>query len=542
MPNNNPTKRIPFTLGASPGASNLLPLVLLLLLLHLILWSTLGDISHSAPGLDNIEEIVWSNSLEWGYFKHPPVPSWVMHGMIAIFGPSVWLTFFTGQLSVVLALFFVWKLGCEFGFHPEVTARQSSYSLVAVLLSSTIAYFTSQGIVSNHNTMQLWSIAGAVWMFYRAVRHQRLADWAWLGVFSGFAILTKYSALIQFFCFFVYLLSAGKIKQKATWQGIAVASLIFLLLIAPHIFWLSQQISSDSNPLSYANNSINKDVTRLEQLITLRRFIVTSLGRIAPFLFALTLLIFWNRSKSHSQSIKQPAQSALPITIFNQLAPSDRLFLLIIGIGPSVFTLLFALIFKMPLNASWATTFFLLFGFYSWRLLPDSSQLLRRTIIIVITLQIISSVGFAIVSGPLAQGAGHAARSTYPGREVSNQLLSIWANYNQTPLTLIAGDTWTGGNIAMHAPQNIKILINGDYTISPWVKSDTNMRCGMLVVIDRSPKTSIHATVPTRLIELQKRSRYQGHLTIPWTKKVKGPQVEIDWAVIPAEENCLKQR
>lgn len=527
MPNSKLTKSSLFSLKSG----NLLPVVLLLLLFHLILWSTLTGISHSAPDWDNMEEMVWGSSLEWGYYKHPPLPSWVMHGMIALSGHPIWLTFFTGQLSVVLALFFVWKLGCEFSFTPAAQSKQSGYALIAILLTSLIAYFTVRGVMNNHNTMQLWSIAGAIWMFYRATRHQRLADWAWLGMFCGFAMLTKYSALIQFFCFFVYLIWTGKLKQKSTWQGIAIATLIFLLLMAPHVFWLVQQGQHGSgSPLNYAGNSLVKPLERIDQLITVREFVVTNIGRIAPMLIALVLLVFLSRNKSNAPSTKRP-------TIASQLDSSDRLFLLIIGISPLVFTLLFALIFKVPLTAHWAATFFLPFGFFSWWFLSDTN-LLRRTIFVVIILQVISSVGFSIARGPLSQATGRSTRSTYPGLEVSSQLLSIWNRYNSTPLTLIAGDTWIAGNIAMHAKHKIQVLIDGDYSKSPWVKPDANYACGMLIVIERTPDIIKNDSTPPELLKLFKLSSHQGHLTLPWTKQAAGPQVEIDWGVIPAQENC----
>jgi len=485
-----------------------------------------------------MEELVWGSSLEWGYYKHPPLPSWVMHGMITLFGHPIWLTFFTGQLSVVLALFFVWKLGCEFSFTQATQTKQSGYALIAILLTSLIAYFTVRGVMNNHNTMQLWSIAGAIWMFYRATRYQRLADWAWLGIFCGFAMLTKYSALIQFFCFFVYLIWTGKLKQKSTWQGIAIASLLFLLLMAPHIFWLMQQGQGSSaghsanqdNPLIYVSNSIGKPLSRIAQLVTVREFVETNVGRIAPLLIALALLIFWNRNKSSTQP-RQP-------TIASQLASSDRLFLLIIGISPLVFTLLFALIFNVPLTAHWAATFFLPFGFFSWWFLADSANMLRRTIFLVIILQVISSVGFGIARGPLSEATGRATRATYPGSEVSGQLLSIWKKYNSTPLTLIAGDTWIAGNIAMNAKHEIQVLIDGDYNKSPWVKPDANTACGVLVVVERSPDIMGENFTPPELLRLLKLSSHQGHLTLPWTKQATGPQVEIDWGVIPAQKNC----
>lgn len=51
--------------------------VLLYLLFMILLWSVLMAISHKAPDLDGMEELVWSASFELGYLKHPP-PS--LHG------------------------------------------------------------------------------------------------------------------------------------------------------------------------------------------------------------------------------------------------------------------------------------------------------------------------------------------------------------------------------------------------------------------------------------------------------------------------------
>lgn len=45
--------------------------VLLYLLFMVLLWTILMAISHKAPDLDGMEELVWSASFELGYLKHP---------------------------------------------------------------------------------------------------------------------------------------------------------------------------------------------------------------------------------------------------------------------------------------------------------------------------------------------------------------------------------------------------------------------------------------------------------------------------------------
>ena len=39
----------------------------------------LNSVALSLP-MDNIEQTIWSASFEWGYYKHPPLPTWLMLG------------------------------------------------------------------------------------------------------------------------------------------------------------------------------------------------------------------------------------------------------------------------------------------------------------------------------------------------------------------------------------------------------------------------------------------------------------------------------
>src|SRR5437016_4591428 len=88
-------------------------LAVLCCLAQVLLWSTAFGLSYKAPEIDSAEQFVWAFSVENGYWKHPPLPSWIMHGLIRVFGPSVALSFAATQASVALALVLTWRLGCE---------------------------------------------------------------------------------------------------------------------------------------------------------------------------------------------------------------------------------------------------------------------------------------------------------------------------------------------------------------------------------------------------------------------------------------------
>src|SRR5690606_21799670 len=94
------------------------------------LWTLLCAISHRSPDVDGMEQLVWASSLELGYYKHPPFPSWIMYLLTQMMGRPYWLSFFAGMLSCALGLWFVWLLG------KEMTTARNAF-IATALVSTT---------------------------------------------------------------------------------------------------------------------------------------------------------------------------------------------------------------------------------------------------------------------------------------------------------------------------------------------------------------------------------------------------------------------
>ncbi|MBF8179710.1 glycosyltransferase family 39 protein [Herminiimonas contaminans] len=499
--------------------------VITILVLHLALWTLSAALSHKAPDWDNMEELVWAGSLEWGYYKHPPLPTWLLYGLLQIFDRSVWITFFAGQLSVVLSLWMIWKLGCEF--------TSQKRALVAMLLVSVVAYFTVRGVMNNHNTMQLWSIVGAIWMFYRATRYESYRAWAVFGFFCGCAFLTKYSALIQFATFALYLLVTGQLKRSSTWKGIALAGLIVLIMVLPHLYWLTQQVSG---PVAYADNAMRPLVTYLDSVKDISDFLLTNIGRVLPLVLAAGAVYGWTK-----YSAKKRNPRVIPTNIATELAKSDRLFILLTGIAPLALTIIIAGVLKVPLMAHWATTFFVLFGFLTLWVLPATGDngLVKKTIAVVLLMQIIGAIGYGYARGPLADKVGRPSRATFPGAEVSRLVHDEWKKNVSIPLSVVASDTWLGGNIVTHLSREAKVLIDGDYAASPWIDEQSAKRCGMLIAINKSERSP--DKVDPRITALMEKVSVRGEVSTPWTSKKNGPVVSVEWGIILPQDSCLNE-
>lgn len=496
--------------------------VLLYLLFMVLLWTILMAISHKAPDLDGMEELVWSASFELGYLKHPPLPSWVMAALTSVVGRPAWLSFAAGMSASVLGLWFIWKLACEF-LNPE-------RAFMVLLISSVSIYFSLRGTIFNHNTAQLWSVTAATWFFYRAGRDQRPADWLWLGAVAALSTVTKYSAVILFTAFFLYFLRSGMWRQRQTWAGLGLALLAYVVMLSPHLYWL---FKNDFAPFRYMDGSLETH-TRWEAYKELLSFCLDQLGRLSPMLVAMIALGIWNRRDQKQRSSSDPGLPGTPSYAVD-ISQRDKQFLLWVGLTPFVSTVLVSAVLGTRLVASWATTFFVLYGFFAlWFMRGKDKVQLRRVAIIVIVLQILLASGYALARGPLAWYKGRDSRSTFPGPEISAQMQAIWNEHMPgIPLKVVVADTWLGGNIAVHAGQDVMVFIDADPAASPWLTLPRDMACGALVVYSLQTR----GQPPAALLKLYEQAPIKGLAQQRWSSE-RSPMIDLNWAIVPAQPSC----
>lgn len=503
-----------------PNKASLNLQVLLCLVGMVTLWTLLCAISHRAPDLDGMEELVWASSLELGYTKHPPVPSWFMYGLTQIFGRPIWLTFFAGQLFSALALWFVWLLACE------ITTPRKAF--IITLFASTNIYFSLRGTIYNHNTVQLWSIVGATWLFYRALRYQKNSSWIWLGAISAIATMTKYSAFIQFAAFFCFMLRQGSFKDKRTLKGLALSFAAFAVVVSPHVYWLGIHAFE---PLRYADNALETN-SYIDSLKHILDFTLDQAARLSPML--ILLLAWWYGQRKNTKAATGDKQRYV-----SDISKWDRSFLLWVGLTPFVSTVLLSALLGTRLQASWATTFFVLYGFYTlWLMYGDEQSNLRRILILAVSLHVLMAVGYAIGRGPLAWYSGRETRSMFPGAIIATEMNKIWDQHvPQSPLRLVASDTWMGGNVAVHSGPKVQVLIDGRYNESPWLDPETALDCGALVVFSRVSKDE---PAPS-LQKLFDKGRWQGTASVPWSS-AKSRDIDLNWAIIEPNPTCAATR
>jgi hypothetical protein len=104
-------------------------------------------------------------------------------------------------------------------------------------------------------------------------------------------------------------------------------------------------------------------------------------------------------------------------------------------------------------------------------------------------------------------------------------------------LTLVASDTWLGGNIAINTGMNTQVFINGSFAESPWLKPDTALNCGVLVVYSLVSKR-----LPSSEVQrLYEQGQWKGVEQLRWSSE-RSPMLDLNWAIIPPNERCALPR
>ncbi|XXQ52149.1 glycosyltransferase family 39 protein [Xenophilus aerolatus] len=492
------------------------PRVVACLLAMALLWTLSSSMLFPSPPWDNVEELFWARSLELGYYKHPPLPSWIMGVLVRIAGPQPWLTYAAGILCGTAALAIVWMWARELAGPRR--------AVLALLLGTLVTYHVQRAVVFNHNTVQLWSIAGYWWMLWRVLARPdaRWRDWAALGAFAGLALLTKYSAVVQLAVGLAFIAWEGRWREARVRRGMAVAAAVALLLFAPHLAWV---VGHSGGSAAYAMASVHPHAHGTHDQIALLKMVRLQFVRLAPML-AVLAWAWWARPRARSSPVDAPESG----TDF------DRRFLSWAAFGPLVAVVFVAAVLQVRIVPAWLTTFFLslpLWAVLCWPGLEAERWPPRRWPVllgVVVAAHVLAAIGQGLFDGAAGRRFGHAARTNLPADDIAAAVQTVWAERTGgQPLRLLVGDTWFAGAVALKAGPQVDLLVDGEARDSPWLAPGALARDGgMVLILDTPGFESQGSKLPGLLASAQ----CSGRLQLPWAGGGAPTQVDLRWGIV----------
>jgi 4-amino-4-deoxy-L-arabinose transferase-like glycosyltransferase len=408
-------------------------LVLLVALFHLAIWGGLsGTVAVGTPD-DNFEQLLLSQELRFTYGKHPPWPTWILYASNQLFGASVCATYVLGATCSVATMLLLYVFA-----QPLVGSMRAA---LASILLVNIEYLNAGSNYFNHNTVQLPLAMLAIMLFHRALVRMRWPDWAMLGLACGVMLLAKFSAVVLFSAFALYLLWSKRLTQWPILKGLAIATLFSLAVVLPYFLALH---GGASPPHAYAAKAIfPSNVDRLQLLKSVWGFASSQLAKVAPAL--LIFLVLRRMRPAHTNTTEAAAPQGAVV-----LEP----FLTLVGFGPVVLTVLIATLSGAFLLVGWGTTFHVLFTLWlvsAQKLAFDVQQrTLQHAVWISLVVQGVLCALVLTHGGrlPNLNPTPHPVVPAIPA-QLADTVGQVWREHCTAPMRFVLSDRRTGAQLVV---------------------------------------------------------------------------------------------
>lgn len=432
-----------------------------------VLWTLWAAALNTAQFGDNVEQFNWAQSLEAGYYKHPPLPSWMLGAVVKLLGPSIYWAYALATLCLLGTIALTWMIGREW-----LGERVAAAAVVIIGLSLT---FSQRAQLYNHNTVLILCIAATVWLALRASCEEsgRPLWWVATGLSAAAALLSKYQAAMPLAGLILALVGAGRLKRPAQWSGLLLAFAVMLLVCAPHAVWVAQH---DFSTLRYASGAI-ESAGLLERIGFMVSFVANQIRIWFPALLAIGLC--WAFARRVAQT---PRPGSAPDTA----ASPDELRAWFLGLVWSGLLALavMALVGGVSLRNHWgvqALQFFCLWLAYQWERLRTIN--LRHLVWAALLVHGLSLAWYAIEHrDPAHVLSGRRIDTMYPATRLARAAVAHWYATTPCPLHYVAGTAFEAGLVSLYSGHDLKVFESEQTT--PWIRPEDLRRRGALYVLD----------------------------------------------------------
>ena len=428
-----------------------------------VVWALWAAYFNTAQFGDNIEQFNWAQSLELGYHKHPPLPSWLLGSVIKLFGPSIYWAYVLAALCLIGTAIFTWLIGREL-----VGDRVAAAGCLLWGLNMT---FSQRAQLYNHNTVLVLWFAATTWFAMRACRAQRTAPLWWLatGLAAGAATLSKYQAVVPLAGLLLALAWSGRLKRPAQWGGMLGAIVAMVAVCAPHAVWVAQHHFST---LRYASEAIVTSSLG-QRLGFIVSFAANQLRLWSPALLAIALYAGWARL-----SPKVVARRA------GETAPDLSIWMVgLLWVGLAVLVVM-ALAAGASLRNHWGVQALQFFCIWlAWRWDRNRPIDMTRVVCVALAVHVASLAWYASEHrDPTAVLAKRRIDTMYPARRLALAAVAHWTQSTKCLLHYVAGNTFDAGLVSLYSGGSLKVFDSESAT--PWVRAEDVRRRGAIYVLD----------------------------------------------------------
>lgn len=409
---------------------------------------------------DMLENFAWGIGWQLGYYKHPPLYSWISAVWLNVFPRTNFFYHMLSMTSVGIAAFGMWRISTRF-FTP---AQQ--VLLVAIVFFLPPLTFLSINYNATSSMAPFWAFT--LLFYIRGLERRQALDAFLVGLIGGLSIVTKYHSAVMLLAIFAHSLLDRDARSIYLTRLPWLSVLGFLLPVAPHIYWLF-----DTSFITVRYASEQGSGNWLDVFWSAAQFLP------AMLLYALPgfLLLVAHRYPHDGKPLFAVNQiRALWSTVAGRA-------LLAVTVLPTVFTIILALVLDAQLSSLWAIPFFVFIPFLMVASLPASLAERYRTVVPMLL------GGFCIIALLLAPTMKRytlsigRSNSAIPIEDVALGVQAKWRALTDKPLKIVSGESnFLANGVTFYAPDRPYAIQSMQLAITPWVAPQDIPRDGAAFV------------------------------------------------------------
>ena len=423
---------------------------------HLLVWTVYSYVTQSNLDKwgDMAENFAWGQEWQLGYYKHPPLFSWITALWFKVFPTEDWAYFLLSQVNVIIGFVAIWFLAKIF--------LSDRHALIAVVLLELVPFYTFLAIKFNANSilLSLWPLTAL--FFCHAYTTRRFGPTLLFGILAALAILSKYYSFCLLAALFLISILCKERKQYYTSFSPYLSVLTLLLALVPHLVWLFRV---DFLPVHFAASHIINDPFRIA--IITAKFGVAQLLYLLPMAVAFVAIV-------GVHALRRPQRL--------NLNDSSRVTIFGLTFFPFVLTIGGALVLQVELSSVWGLPIWFFIGasllmFFGRDLVGNQ---VRRGLAIVFTFQLLVLSASPLVA--LGMELSKKEVRISPRKELAAYVSNMWHQRFGKPLRIVAGSKPYADSITFYSADHPSLFIDFDFRISPWISPERLRAEGLAIV------------------------------------------------------------
>lgn len=475
----------------------------------LTLWIGSSAYTNTALFPDVTEQFIWSKSLEWGYYKHPPLTTWLFAGATSVFGLNTWVPGLLSGACLAATGLLTWLIAAR------VLGRRAAF--YCLLLWSLQQQFSLRAYMYNHNVPLVMCVALSVWAMLEAcARPARKRAWVLVGAAAGLAMMSKYQAAIPLMGALWAMWRSGELAKAEVRRGLLWALGVVFIVCLPHLAWLE---GNQGLPFQYASKHIeHHDLAA--RLANAGKFAVLQLRTIWVALLCglLWAAVAW---RSRSMAEEDLADSS------TMDARGRRAWTQGLVILPLLAVLATAVIGGAHLQGQWGmqTLQFASLALVGWFTARWRWPSLALALAVAFALHMVGVVFVTLEGVKQSKGTaltGHVIQFGQ-GQVIADSISRDWHRITGCPLRYVVGDAHLAGLVSAYSPEHPSALEDGEFWKNPWITPQKLSAAGSVIIATRTdllPANAIHT--PDMVLP-----------AVVWRR-----EMALVWGIVPPTEAC----